>query len=100
MEVTPISVSELNATIDELLKAEVPALWVEGELTDWKPYPSGHVYFGLKDKDSNVGAVMWRSYALRLPAGIDFRKGMAVLAFGQPGVYSPRGQYQFYVQRL
>lgn len=98
----PLTVSELNATVDELLQEAMPTVWVEGELsTDWRPFAqSGHVYFGLTDGASSISAVMWRSHVRHLPAGVEFVKGMAVVALGQVSVYAPRGQYQIQVQRL
>jgi len=96
-----LTISQLNEAVNVLLQDQIPPLWVEGELTGWKPYPSGHIYFGLKEGDeARVDAVMWKSFALRLPAGVKFEAGIAVFAFGTVNIYSPRGQFQFVVQRM
>ncbi|MBX7104971.1 MAG: exodeoxyribonuclease VII large subunit [Gemmataceae bacterium] len=98
----PLTVSELNATVDELLQEAMPAVWVEGELTkDMRPWgSSGHYYFELKDGGATVSAVMWRAATRNLPPGVQFDKGMSVVVFGHVSIYAPRGQYQIQVQRV
>lgn len=73
-------------------------LWLEGEISNWRAYPSGHVYFTLKDDEAAINCVIWRSYA----AVLDFvpRDGDGVLAHGYVSVYEARGAYQFYVDDL
>jgi exodeoxyribonuclease VII large subunit len=71
-------------------------LWLEGEVSNWKHAPSGHIYFTLKDEAASIRCAMWRSNIQRaayLPAG----DGEAVLAHGYVSVYEPQGVYQFYV---
>jgi len=94
-----LSVSQLNHMIGAALSAALPEkLIVAGEIADISRPASGHLYFTLKDSDSLVRCVMWRSTAEHLK----FKPfdGMAVLAMGGIEVYEPRGQYQFYVRRL
>ena len=64
----PISVSELNAHIKLLVDSDpvLGAVAVRGELSNYKIYPSGHHYFTLKDQDSSLRCVMFRSSASRL----------------------------------
>ncbi len=73
-------------------------LWLEGEISNWRAYPSGHVYFTLKDGDAAINCVLWRSHA----ALLQFRPGDgdAVLAHGYISVYEARGAYQLYVDDL
>jgi exodeoxyribonuclease VII large subunit len=73
-------------------------LWVEGELSNLKRPPSGHLYFTLKDDRSQLPAVMFRS-ALR---HVRFRPedGSSVLVWGHITVYEPRGAYQIQVSRI
>jgi exodeoxyribonuclease VII large subunit len=74
-------------------------LWLEGEISNWKPAPSGHVYFTLKDPEASIRCILWRSAVQRLsylPAG----DGEAILAHGRVSIYEPQGQYQFYVDEL
>jgi exodeoxyribonuclease VII large subunit len=95
------SVSAITAYIKERLDVDLTLrdLWLEGEISNWRPAPSGHVYFTLKDSGASVRCVVWRSTLPRLsyrPAG----DGEAVLAHGHISVYEPSGQYQFYVDEL
>lgn len=80
--------------IDDVLQD----LWVEGEISNWRSYPSGHVYFTLKDEEAAMSCVLWRSHA----AALDFRArdGDAVVAHGYLSVYEARGTYQLYVDHL
>jgi exodeoxyribonuclease VII large subunit len=71
---------------------------LHGEISNPRQYPSGHLYFTLKDEDAAVSCVMWRSAAGRLPWKPE--QGDAVLAHGYISVYAVRGSYQFYVDQL
>ena len=92
------SVSELNGTVRSLLEAELPPLWVGGEVANFTRARSGHLYFTLKDEQSQIRSVMWRRDAARLP--MDPEEGMRVRAFGSVTVYEARGEYQFSVREL
>lgn len=94
------SVSQVNEYIKMLLEGN-PALrsvWVCGEVSGAKLYSSGHLYFSLKDEDSVLSAVMFRSSV----SGLDFRPedGMRVLVHGRLSAYVPRGQYQLVADRM
>jgi exodeoxyribonuclease VII large subunit len=93
-----VSVAALNRLIQELLTDRVPPLWVEGEITGWKQYRSGHCYFCLRDADAQVSAVMFASDVRRLPATPE--EGMHVRAFGRAALYEKRGDFQFIVRRI
>ncbi|MGQ9681730.1 MAG: exodeoxyribonuclease VII large subunit [Anaerolineae bacterium] len=73
-------------------------LWLEGEISNWRPYPSGHIYFSLKDEAAAINAVLWRPYAAAL--AFRPRDGDSVLAHGYISVYEARGTYQLYVDEL
>ncbi|GAB4541738.1 MAG: exodeoxyribonuclease VII large subunit [Anaerolineae bacterium] len=95
------SVSGITAYIKERLELDLTLrdLWLEGEISNWRLAPSGHVYFTLKDAGASIRCVMWRStlsHLSYLPAG----DGEAVLAHGHVSVYAPNGQYQFYVDEI
>lgn len=96
----PISVSELNAHIKGLVDSDpvLGSVAVRGELSNYKIYPSGHHYFTLKDKDSSLRCVMFRSSVSRLR----FRpeNGMSATAFGRVSVYPRDGAYQLYCDEL
>ena len=73
-------------------------MWVVGELTSYTEHASGHRYFTLKDEQSQLRCVMWRSTQIQR----DFKpeSGMEVVARGRLTVYERSGQYQLTVQRL
>lgn len=97
---TSFTVTELNAHIKHLLDADalLGNVCVTGELSNYKVYPSGHHYFTLKDAESSLRCVMFRSSAQSLrfrPAS-----GMSVAAVGRIAVYPRDGAYQLYCTRL
>ncbi|HDP99676.1 MAG TPA: exodeoxyribonuclease VII large subunit [bacterium] len=87
------TVSQLNQEIKTLLETSIPIIWLEGEISNFKVHSSGHVYFSLKDKDSQIPAVMWRSRFSEL--FFKPQDGMKVLALGRISVFHKRGYYQF-----
>jgi exodeoxyribonuclease VII large subunit len=93
-----LSVGALNAYVKQLLESSIAPLWVEGEITGWKRYSSGHRYFCVRDGDAQVSAVMFRSDAQRLPA--EPEEGMKVRALGSVTLYEKRGDYQLVVRRI
>ena len=100
MKLQPLTVSELNAHIKGLLDGDLllGSLAVRGELSNYKIYSSGHHYFTLKDAESSLKCVMFRSNASR----IRFRpeNGMGVTAVGSVSVYPRDGAYQLYCTEL
>ena len=88
-------------TFNELLKAkfdedpDLQNVYLRGELSNFRIYPSGHAYFSLKDDKSVVSAVMWATYVQRL----SFRPkdGDEVMIHGSCSVYPASGKYQIYV---
>jgi exodeoxyribonuclease VII large subunit len=94
----PYTVSEINSGIAQILEERNTLVWVEGELSGWKRYPSGHCYFKLKDERSQIPGVMWKSAAVKLD--FDPGDGMAVFAIASIGVYEKAGYYQLNAHRL
>ncbi len=92
------TVSAATALAREVLESGVPPLWVEGEVTGWKRYASGHCYFTLRDRSAQLRAVMFRLEAQRLPADPD--EGMQVRAFGTVTIFEKRGDFQLVVREL
>ncbi len=94
------SVSELNGLIKELFDATPLFLQiaVRGELSNYKVYPSGHHYFTLKDSESSLKCVMFKSSAVKLRFKPE--NGMSVTAFGRISVYPRDGAYQLYCSAL
>ena len=101
MNTAPIySVTQVNQYIKGLLDRDgaLAGLFVRGELSNYKCYPSGHHYFSLKDAEGAIRCVMFRREA----AGLRFRpeNGMKVVAFGRVTVFPRDGQYQLYCSQL
>jgi exodeoxyribonuclease VII large subunit len=93
-----LSVSGLTARLRELLEERFPAVWVEGEISNFRLYASGHAYFTLKDEGAQLSAALFRTRVRRLR--FEPRDGMHVLAFGSLEVYAQRGGYQLVVELL
>ena len=95
-----LTVSELNGIIKALIDGEplLGKVCVRGELSNYKVYPSGHHYFTLKDAESSLRCVMFKSSASKLR----FRpeSGMGVTAFGRVSVFPRDGAYQLYCTDL
>jgi exodeoxyribonuclease VII large subunit len=93
-----LSVSELTERIKQVIETDFERVCVEGEISNWRPAPSGHIYFTLKDRTAMIQAVMFRGKAVRLT--FQPSDGMAARAIGALGVYAARGQYQIIVESL
>jgi exodeoxyribonuclease VII large subunit len=93
-----LTVSELNASIRVLLDSEFSDIWVSGEISGVKLASSGHFYFTLKDAESQLRCVCFRSTARFLK--FKPQDGAAVLARGRIDVYEARGEYQLQVEAL
>lgn len=94
------TVSQLNNRIRELFELDpvLAGVSVRGELSNYKVYPSGHHYFTLKDQESSIRCVMFKSAASRLRFKPE--SGMGVTAFGRVSVYPRDGAYQLYCEKL
>ena len=95
-----VTVTQLNSRVKTILSGSpaVRDLWVNGEISNLKKYPSGHYYFTLKDPGSEIRAVMFAHSRQR----IDFepKENMKVSAFGSVDMYVQRGAYQFVVESM
>ncbi len=92
------TVAEITRRIKELLETGFPAVWVQGEVSNFTRAASGHLYFTLKDEHAQLKAVMWRSRAVRLR--FELHDGLDVVAAGPLEVYEPRGTYQLIVEEI
>jgi len=91
-------VSELTEQIGALLEGAFRDVWVEGEVSNFRPAQSGHLYFTLKDRDAQIRCVCFRDQV----RGLKFRPedGLHITVRGSLGVYEPRGEYQIYVNYI
>ncbi len=91
------SVSELTRTVRAVLENEVGAVWVEGEVSNYRKQANGHQYFTLKDGQAQLACVWFARGGLRLKQ-VALADGMQVQVRGGLTVYEARGQYQLNVQ--
>ena len=95
------SVSQVNEYVKQTIdRSEVLSnVWIRGEISNFKnQYSTGHLYLSLKDGDSMIKAVMFRSYAQKLR--FMPRDGDKVIIHGKVSVYSARGEYQVYIDEM
>lgn len=94
------SVTQVNSYLKDLMDRDrnLAAIFVRGEISNYKAYPSGHHYFSLKDEGGAIRCVMFRREA----DSLRFRplNGMKVIAFGRIAVFPRDGQYQLYCSQL
>ncbi len=93
-----LSVSALSAQLAAVMEERFPAVWIEGEISNFKLYGSGHAYFTLKDEGAQLRCVLFRTRARRVR--FEPKDGLHVLAFGAVEVYAQRGEYQLVVELL
>lgn len=93
-----MSVTSLNTKIKSLLEATFMHILVEGEVASVTYHTSGHVYFSIKDKESAIKCVIFKSNANKLKFRIE--NGMHIVVEGSVSVYTPRGEYQFYAVHI
>jgi exodeoxyribonuclease VII large subunit len=92
------TVADLVGSIRQQIEASRSDLWVEGEISNCRPAPSGHIYFTLRDADAQLPVVLFRRQAQMLrfrPAD-----GLAVLVRGRVSVYESRGQLQLIAETM
>src|SRR3990172_3599402 len=93
-----LTVTELTARIKASLEGAFRSVRVEGEISNYKLYPSGHRYFTLKDEGAQVRVVLFRGRE-RFIIG-ETRDGQTVIVSGSLGVYEKKGEYQIYAQSV
>jgi exodeoxyribonuclease VII large subunit len=97
-EVKTYSVEEITRQIKLVLEDSFPAIWVEGEVSNYRPHYSGHLYFSLKDENAQISCVMWRSRAETLD--FDFTDGARVRVLANIRLYEKSGRYQLDCLRM
>ncbi|WP_421992435.1 exodeoxyribonuclease VII large subunit [Roseococcus sp.] len=91
-------VGELAGAIKRTLEGAFQRVRVRGELTEVKPYPSGHIYMSLKDENAKIESVVWKSAVSRL--GLKPENGLEVIATGRVSTYGDRSKYQLIIEKL
>src|SRR5213596_1365407 len=92
------TVTEQTRSIRGTLETKFGAVWVQGEISNYKLHPSGHQYFTLKDQRAQISCVVWRD--TMLPPRQPLLDGAQVQVYGTVTVFEARGQYQLNVQIL
>jgi exodeoxyribonuclease VII large subunit len=92
------TVSQINSRIRDALSRPFKDIVIEGEVSNFKVYPSGHLYFTLKDDAASLKAVMFNFYG-RYPQGM-ISDGTAVICHGRIDVYEKRGEYRLLVDDM
>jgi len=92
------TVSEITKGIKTSLEHKFSNIGILGEISNVRKPSSGHVYLTLKDKNSQLQAVVFRNSASRIK--FELKDGMEVVSFGSVTVYEPRGQYQLIINKI
>lgn len=93
-----LSVSQLNNQIKSLLESTFISVYVEGEISNLTIHNSGHIYFTIKDKDSNLSCVLFKGNSYNLKFKLEV--GLKVTISGAISVYTPRGSYQLICSKI
>ena len=96
-----VTVTEINTHLKQILDShdEIQGCWVRGEIADLHHHTqSGHIYFSLKDHQSRIRCVMFRSDAVSVPFRLS--DGLSVIVYGDISVYTRGGTYQLYARQI
>jgi exodeoxyribonuclease VII large subunit len=91
------SVREAVELANRTIERNIPALWIEGEVSNLIVARSGHAYFTLKDDSAALPAAMWATSVRRLRFRLE--EGQRLRVFGRLGIYVAQGRFQFYAER-
>lgn len=97
-ELPVLSISDITRAIKNSLEESFPSVWLQGEVSNATLHTSGHYYFTLKDKQAQIGAVMFKGHASRLSKMP--KNGDQVMVHGAINVYPPSGRYQIVADTL
>lgn len=95
---TVFTVSQINSLLKGVIEESFPLITIEGEISNYRPNSTGHLYFTLKDKTSQISAVMFRFRATSLT--FVPKDGMFVRCKGSLSVYEPRGTYSISINSM
>jgi len=93
-----MTVTRLVRRMKNLLEIEIGEIWVEGEISNYKCYASGHAYFTLKDEGAQISCVFFKGMAARSRTKPE--SGMKVRIYGEVSLYESRGQLQLIVKQV
>jgi exodeoxyribonuclease VII large subunit len=93
-----LTVSQLSQAIKQSIEEMFPLIWLRGEISNFKPHSSGHLYFNLKDANAQISAIMFRADAAQIK--VPFKDGTEVIVRGELNVYPTSGKYQIVIKEL
>lgn len=96
MEEQVFSVTGLSNAIKSALEDTLGKVWVEGEISNYKPAGSGHIYFTLKDENSQIKIAYFR----HSQAGLSIQDGQKVMVYGKVTAYTRRSEYQVIADKI
>ena len=92
------NVEQLNSQIRQTLEGQLGVVWLQAEISNFKPHSSGHFYFSLKDSKAQISAIMFRGHNSKLK--FKPHDGLEVIVRGRITVYEPRGTYQIVCETM
>jgi exodeoxyribonuclease VII large subunit len=92
------SISEILDLVQSDLNEYYAGVWLSGEISNLKLYPSGHTYLTLKDENAQIRGVLFKGVRRHVPFQIE--TGMAVLVYGRLSLYQPRGDLQVIIENM
>lgn len=92
------NVEQLNSQIRQTLEGQLGVVWVQAEISNFKPHSSGHFYFSLKDSKAQISAIMFRGHNSKLK--FKPHDGLEIIVRGRITVYEPRGTYQIVCETM
>lgn len=92
------NVEQLNSHIRQTLEGQLGVVWLQAEISNFKPHSSGHFYFSLKDSRAQISAIMFRGHNAKLK--FKPHDGLEVIVRGRITVYEPRGTYQIVCESM
>ncbi|GHT58674.1 exodeoxyribonuclease 7 large subunit [Endomicrobiia bacterium] len=92
------TVTQISNEIKLILEDSYPAVWIQGEISNFKLYNSGHMYFNVKDSNAQIKAVMFKNVNIDLKFAP--QDGIKVLVYGRINSYPKNGDYQIIVNHI
>lgn len=100
MRIRTLTVSELNKYVKKLLNYDpiLNNISVKGEISNLKFHGNGHVYFSLKDQQSKINCVLFKSYCQSIK--FELHDGLHIIVKGYVSIFERDGQYQLYAESI
>ncbi len=98
-----LTVSELTQRLRGVLEPAFATVWLQGEVSNYRPAASGHAYFSLKDSQASISAVIFgwgKQRGLRGRPSFELKDGLQVLCRGKVAIYPARGSYQIVIDQV